>query len=723
MDEQKDHLKVVEDMLKEALTSPRKVSRESFMKAYNSIYKICTDETNDRYVIKGGHVYHLYDRLLIATLGSLPSEFTLKELTKYLMSYKRSIDLVYKMMSFLSRYFIRVNVEVKNTNIRDLLVLSYNRLYELLIEPNSPKIQKIFFSEIRETRSGIGVLSKMEENSEKARAVKHELFKKERIINSFLSEYLITLELNRSNRTIKRFYSRWSDEILGSVEETLSPLPADPSNALWYKALRTELSVVNGIFERETELKKHLYRKLIRSIGSARLKSAISLFNADLFQGGSMEELCPFFLLMDNLTKGEGEFFKRVFISSLRREIAQGTTLPALLTLLTHTNRALKQMRLTERKVKKDIEAFFSYRIREIVSEEEKDKQFVKSLLGAINASQTASTPRISELSLFASNITREEKAFWTSFVDDLKFRMVCLDTKPEREKEMVVEVFRKIEKCKDNLMYRDDLPPKEVPFEPMCYSHFEDLHTCFNDVTTSAKMFRNTEDAPHKDTKLLSYNRWSYRKLNINLEPEFAKCWEELLCYCKSNGKRYLLDLCPEMSRVELDLHGTPLLLNVIDANILLLLIRTEAPRDDLKKKMSMDLLNTAYSTVIDQSITKLIDANVLIEASTLSINPASTVYKATLLADGKLDLFFPFLKREVCSLSEQTSKMDQRYPIECLIVREMKTRKISEAKDLFNAVSTSFNVTMDMFESYLLSLKDKGLLEMSDGSIIYVP
>lgn len=724
-------MRVIRKGLLETL-SGEKLAVGRFMSVYNAVYRFCTDEATDKYVIEGGQIYHMYDKLLIHYLEHFPEEFTVQRFSRYVDSYRRSVDVISKMMSFLTRYFIKVNVEVENTNIQDLQSLSYSRLYEGIVEGRAEKIHDAFLGEIRAHRQTMKHLEASLPDEAQARA-SAERARSQRTLNLFLREYLFILKVSRSRKNIKKFYARWSEEVLENAKRSVQAEQGDPQKR-WYKCVMEEVCAIDSIFAREPGVKRVLYRITGKRMAPEQMKATMALFVSDIFGKGisreTRKEIGPGYLFIDSQSRRHREAFRDRLLLTVHGVIRDKDKCKPLLRLSIFVNKHMKGMKTLEREVRGGLDRIFARRVREIVSrEDESTKAFASDLLETLTNYFTNSKPFTTELSLFAANISRSMREFWRSFVEDTKHRLICLGGDLDTERKMVSGILKRVERFKDEALSGSASAREkrvhaaaEPAFDPIDCTLFEDLHMCFNDIKTSHMYFRIDNEYPHVDSKLLSCNRWSYRKLNINLAPELERPWGEIVSYCRNNGRRYTLDLCPDVSKVVLEVGGVEVSMDAIDATVLLLVKRERAcTRDHVHRAVALDALAPTYLSAIKESIDKLVGASILIEEpGHIRINPCPAEYAK---GSERVELFDPLAGKKPWSLQEAATQMDGRYAIEHFVVKEMKARKQAAVDELFALAAERFPLSADAFEAYVASLQDRGFLDVEDGAVKYIP
>ncbi|OAG29477.1 hypothetical protein NEDG_00610 [Nematocida displodere] len=685
---------------------------EDFVQGYNAVYRFCTGDAADKYIIEGGQIYHLYDRILVQYLEKFPTDYTLEKFVRFIDGYRHSNERVAKMLFFLSRYFIRVNIEVSNNNVQELKKLYFKRLFEALFQKQEQKIHTMFIEEMVQ-------YSRDRKNLSVSESEKVHLEKKQKMLRVFIREYINITETAEKPKSLKKLCVRWACAL---IEKDPGASPSTSHYNLYDK-----LVAVDKLFKQKERSKKNLYRMIEDKIEDETMKGFIDTFVTVLLSRGisnkTHAELTPFYSFIDSTIKGKQMFINTVIVTILDIFKKTDKCIP-ILRLLIFINKHLRFMPRTLKSIRKPLELAFTRKLREALSAKD-TAEFEKDLLQSIDKYIRVAAPPHMELSLFVANTPSTAASFWDGLYSGIKNRLV-LGNSFVAEKKLILLTTRRIERFSDFELKRDlqvhrkiveyiDISTLYKSLAIYDTSNFEEILLCARDIATSEMYFKKEKPEFSTNCCLLAYTRWNFPKMNIRIPCEVEEAWESVEEYCRQKGRKYLLSMCPSVSPVELEINGTTVTCDLVQGSILILLGKTgPKTRDEICFSLLLEE-SPEHTVTIKGKIQTLIDA-LLIEQKD------ETIYLLPAHASKALDVFVPDIGQAGAS-REQALAVPSRSAIEACIVRIVKENGEIAQAVLSEKVRNVFPVEDREVVFFISALCEKGFVTLTDQVLRYEP
>ncbi|KAI5184301.1 hypothetical protein NEHOM01_0046 [Nematocida homosporus] len=702
------YLDTIKTSIMQLMSSPAdRDCTSTFMAGYNAIYSYCTEDVEDKYSIEGGEIYHLYNRVLLKYLEGFPCDYTLEKLVSFLAGYRRANERIGKMLAFLSRYFIRVNLEVSNNNVQDLKKVYFSQVFAVIIQPQETKLHNLFLDKIQQYIR----LREVKQPTEEERTHRNKLLKTLRI---FLREYIKIAESSSQKKSLKKLCTKMAKIVTSAKDES-------------HLAIYANISAINALFAQKERTKKIFYSMLEEKIEEPRLRGFISTFVAGMLSKSINKQtytwLSSFYSFVDYSEKSR-EIFMNVLLAALLELLPKHQDCLSLVRMLVFVNKHLRQMPRTLKLVRKPMELVFSRKLREVFARESTD-EFENNLLELIETYAKKTKQPIQELSLFIANVPADRKSFWSQFLAGIKSRLILLNTSSV-EKSLVQMTMRRIEKFKEIKLHHSlpiskenadyiDMPTLCHNFQFFELSNFEEIQLCLRDITISEMYFRREGPGLTTDCRLLAYTRWSCPKLEINIPCEIEKAWEEIIQYCREKGRKFLLGLCPTVSCAVVEIGNTEVVCDLVQAAVLILLGKTgDLTSEAICKAILVEPKEENNAVVLDR-IDVLKKAHLLEDKdSVLSLTAVNL--------PAQIDLFHytgQTTKLTQCSRAHSHSKG----AIEAFIVRIAKRNTGIEMAVVEEKAKGVFSISDQEFALYIESLQEKGLISRSGSLLYFVP
>lgn len=727
-----------------------------FVQGYNAVYKYCTSDTSDKYVIEGGRIYSAYDAMLLQYLGKFPEDFSLKSLVKFLMGYREANQRITRMLSFLSRYFVRINLEIGNTNVKDLTQLYFSRVLDVLLVPREDLVHRIFLSEIqvfiRDARAGAG--------SRRASASASSLLRhKQKVIRAFLRECVGISKFSGNSRFLKKMMVKWAAQTALALERESSAGSGNTSDPRPFSHLtRLSLALPPALFRSGETTQVALYRMIEERLSENFLRALIQGFLAGsrVFTRPASSSAGPDGIMhFLDCTRRARKMFVSSFLLSAFSAVSEITSVSGLLRLLISLNRSLSRMPRIHSRTRNPLEMLFSRRADVLRrSLEEKDETsrartaFSDSLLLEVEKHIGRTPSVISELALFASRMPPSDTFFWQRFFSGVKKRLI-LGEDPGSEKKLVSLVLKKQNGIRDLLKKEvaegvpepvsqyisKHTPPPSSRNDP---SGFEEVLLCIRDVAVSEIFFKREAQGVSVDCKLLSYTRWAFPTCpRIRVPHELESIWADVHEHCRKKGRKYTLSLCPTVSSIILQVHRATITCSLVQGAAVIAvgkagsrtleeLVRMLEAKDDHASSGSISasfpLPSFSLFQVLPSFLEPLLDAQVLLAAGMPAVYSLNSRWLEE--ENRHIDLFVP--DPEQPEEKEQTrEKKKKTSTIEAFLVQTAKQSVVVKTSALIAAAEETLAVTRDEVLLSLSSLHDRGLLAVGDedGDVKYVP
>jgi len=678
---------------------------QDFMSGYNSVYALCTSREEEKYVIEGGEVYQLYDRILLQVLERFPKDYTFEKLVQFIDGYRIANERVSKMLSFLSRYFIRVSLETQNTNIQEIKKLYFCRVFDVIFRGQE---DRIYAMAVEETSKYIGM--KSEENHPETR-------RKQSVLRVFFREYLKIVENASQKKPLRKMYGR-----LARLVVDLKDAPEQQK----YFELYRKISAIDTLFKQKEKTKRQLYRTVEEMLSEKMMKGFVETFVGVLFSKGLSKEtysrMCSFYSFVDNSERG-----KEIFVNTALQMVVDifGRTHECgpLLKLLSFLGKHLQFMERVKKQMRKPLELVFTRKIREIFAGNA-THVFETDLLREIEKHKK-NEEAVQELSLFISNVPGYKYDFWHRLRQDAKNRMVLHDTlgfekklvrwitrRIEKERERhtrhVLKVHRRVvEYISESTLY-DGFPFYDV-------SNFEEVLLCARDVAISEMHFRNEQPGLSESCKLLAYTRWAYPRIEMQMPWEIEGTWEKVRSYCKEKGRRFVLGLCPDVSSMVLDVNGAEITCDFVQGCILVLLGKTgQKTREEMARAMFTNGAEE-YLPFVEQKLESLLAQGIVAENNGLFALTTKELPK-------EVNVFSPKTEEPVAKKSE-AARLCSQSVVEGYIVGVLKSSGKAAREELFRGAHEKYGTTEQEFSVYTESLRERDFLSVSGDTFHYIP
>ncbi|KAI5180415.1 hypothetical protein NEOKW01_0719 [Nematocida sp. AWRm80] len=687
-----------------------KYSADVFIKGYNAVYRYCTDSTEERFSIEGSAIYLLYDKILSRYLEKFPIDYSLESFVKFINHYRRSNEKVFKMLSFLSRYFIRVNIEVSNTNIVELKRLYFDRIFEVLFKEQEQKVYTLYIREIckyaKEKKELEGVPEK-----------KEYLARRLKILRVFMSEYILMIEAIEQDRPLKRLFSRIASAIVNTKKTCSTEIEL---------SLYDKIKVLDSLFKQKDPSKGHIYSMIEQKLDGTVMKSFIDSSTNWMFSTGITPqvylELCPFYSFIDHSVISRSLFINAVFLLVLK-VFKKENNCQALIKFLVFINHHLGCMPKTMKKAKGILEMLF---IRAIQIAHSKNKDaFEKDLLQYINETIRNNKLPLEEVSLFVANIPGNRTEFWRVFLQEIKTRLIILEC-PQLEKDLITSITTRIESFKEPQIKRVPKVYRKITNyinKPTLYDRmqfydpfgFEEILLCIRDVSISDMHFKKEDTSMESNCILLTYNRWNYPSLPVILPCEIEPIWRTVIEYCIEKGRKFTLNICPEVSQMTITVNNREIQCDLVHGIIIILLGKLGPSTLETITNQVLEQVTEEYSQIVLEKVSDLLN-NQIIECSN-GIYHISTVTSNT-----SVNLFKPpSLDSQL--VTRENARTLSKSAIEALIVRIVKTSTGIPATELFSQVKEVFPINDQEISQCLECLQEKSLISLTDNILYYIP
>lgn len=677
----------------------------SFMAGYNAVYLYCTEATKEKYVIEGAEIYKAYDQALIKQLKKLPEDYTLETFMRFVDRYIRANERICKMLSFLSRYFIRINIEISNTNVIELKKLYYERLFSIVVEGKEQAITGLFID---------GIIKHTEMRTKKIES-KSACERHLRILRLMLRTYIKMCKMSNQKKPLKKF--------LNSIARFIATLKdKEDTRFIYYR-----IAVIDSLFKKKEKIKKNLYRMVEEKIDESVLKGFIEGFVSKMMSSGitrkTHNEILPFYSFIDNSEKGKSIFINTLLLMSIKI-VEKTEECSSFIKFSVFMRNHLSSMPRTYIKVKKPFEMLLTRGILNILSAS--PCRFENEILECIDSYMKTKKPPVMELSLFVSNVSADKSIFWKKLILGVKNRLI-LGNASSTEKKLISIIIRRIEQYKERHLKKELCVNKKVIeyidpstlYNPAYYydpSNFEELLLCIKDVAISELYFRTEKTNLKKECLLLVYTRWGYPVMNMNIPTEIEDLWADVNEYCTEKGRKYILRLCPTVSSITLELNGVEIQCDMVQGSILILLTRGGAQTlNSLLHELLVEITDR-YTAIVQMKIQTLLDASLIREIDQkYEINPDSP-------DSALINIFAPEI--EDAANNTQVSKYAySRGTIEAYIVKTLKHETGMNIEKMKEKVTEAFPVEEQEIDMYIVGLQEKGLISRSDDALYFIP
>ncbi|KAH9386937.1 uncharacterized protein NEMAJ01_1833 [Nematocida major] len=706
MDTEKEtYLSVVKESIDTMMRSPEGENLcRVFMDGYNAVYLYCTENTHEKYIIEGAEVYKLYDQALIKHLKRLPADYTLETFVRFVDAYIRANEKICRMLSFLSRYFVRVNLEISNANVMELKMLYFERLYSMLISDRENLIVPMFIEGLRE-------YTQMKVKKPLDKSVYYRHLKTLRVM---VQSYIRVCEIANKKKSLKK--------LLNSIAKFAATKKEGESHAaIYYK-----LAAVDSLFKRKERNKRNLYRMVEEKVDDQVLKTFIEGFVTKMMRSGinkkTHAEISPFYSFIDNSARGKDIFMNTVLMMCVK-VIEKTSDCKSLLKFCIFMGKHFSCMPRSSKKVRRVFEMIVARRLHGIMKEP--SSAFENDLLESIDTHMKMPKQPVLEMSLFVSCIPAHKPAFWVKFSVGVKNRLI-LGSPSTVEKRLICVIVRRIEQnrevsLKKNLKLHKTLSDyiDQSTLYNLCESYdvsnFEEILLCIKDVATSEMYFRTAKPEVETECLLLSYTRWNYPIVKMHIPAELEEMWESVKKYCTEKGRKYTLFFCPTVSPVTLHLDETEIECDVIQGSILLLLVRVGPHAlEELVGALMVECTEETQALVL-RKVQTLKSASLVVE-----INGKYEICLDS--AQKKVGIFVPEIE-DVLSENSAAKYAYSRSAIEARIVRILKEKTGMSSEELQAALERNFQLEDQELEGYVNSLQERGLISSSEGLLYFVP
>ncbi|KAI5190021.1 hypothetical protein NEMIN01_0806 [Nematocida minor] len=700
-----EQLAIIKSSINRLISRPEESNcYDTFMKGYNAVYLYCTENTKESYIIEGAEVYKIYDQALTNHLKRLPEDYTLETFVRFVDAYIRANERVCKMLTFLSRYFVRVNVEISNTNVIELKKLYFERLYSMLIEGKEHIIHPLFIE-------GLGRYTDMKEKKQEKTGVYERHLK---ILRVMLRTYIKVCEISNQKKSLKK--------LLNSVAKFIASLKEKEQTAfIYYK-----MAAVDSLFKKKEKSKKTLYWMVEEKIDEHVLKSFIKEFVSKILRSGinkkTHAEIAPFYSFIDNSVKGKDIFINNMLLMSIKI-IDKNEECNSFLRFFIFIGKHLSYMPRTSKRVKKVFEMVLTRRMQSIL--DAPDCKFENELLECINVFMKTKHPPIVELSLLISNVSAHKTIFWKMFIVGVKNRLI-LGNLASVEKKLINLTIRRIEQYKETRLRKEaDVNKKVLEYidaDTLYKTHqyydvfnFEELLLCIKDIATSEVYFKTEKPDQKSECLLLVYTRWSYPVVNMHIPPELEDTWNSVKEYCKMKGRKYILRFCPTVSSITLELGEKEIHCDMLQGSIIILLTRGGPHSfDELVHALIVEITDKTIE-LVKLKIKTLLDSEIVRENSEkYEIN--------TECASGNIDIFAPEIE-DTLNEAETLKYAYSKGAIEARIVKTLKNATGMDSEKLKEDVMSVFPIEEKEVDLCILVLQEKGLISIADNILYFVP
>lgn len=676
---------------------------EIFMSGYNAVYKYCTEKTKEKYIIEGAEVYQIYDQILIKYLKRLPVDYTLETFVRFVDGYIRANERICKMLSFLSRYFVRVNLEISNTNVMELKRLYFERLFSVLIAGNENTLHTLFIEELK---------SYVEMRVQKT-ADKSVYYRNLKILRVMVRAYIKVCEISSQKKSLKK--------LLNAMAKFIACVKEDRTDRFLYY----RIAAVDSLFKKKEKNKRHLYRMVEEKVDDKVLIGFIEGFVTKMMRTGinrrTHAEVSPFYSFIDNSVKAKTIFINATLLMCVRI-IEKTADCSSILRFSIFMGRHFNYIPRTSKLVKRVFEMVVLRRLRTIVNEE---WTVENQLLESINSHMTAKKQPIVELSLIIANIPSHKPVFWKKFLTGIKNRLI-LGSSSGCERKLINIITKRIEQYKEPQLKQDaqifkkifEYIDKDTLYNLHEYydsSNFEEILLCIKDIATSEIYFRTTK--PELETKcfLLAYTRWNYPVVNMHIPAELEEMWDAVKQYCVEKGRKFILRFCPTVSSITLEINDIEIECDIIQGSILILLARNGPHTlDSLVETLIVDVTEKTRS-LMEEKVKGLLDLSLLEENN--------GKYEISLGAiKESINIFVPEIE-DVLNEKESVKYTYSKGAVEACIVKTLKKERGMTVEALKETVSKIFPLEDRELEMHIMTLHEKGIVSISGEILYFVP
>lgn len=722
-----EHLKNVKRSITQIIQS--KVKREStktFMDGYNAVYQICTDEAHEKYTIEGGEVYQIYAQLLSRYLETFPSDYTLEMLAGFMARYRRNSEKICKMLSFITRYFIRINMEVSNANVQTLKKVYATKIFDIVLQQSERSVYDLFAEKF------MGYLNRKREVNDKQQQEKTYWQRQIKILRLFIQEYTKIAEIAEQKRSIKNLCEKIvqmvAEEISNQQSTYADNIENNKNQLAVYNLFYQKLAIANGLFAQRDRKKKIFCCILAKKMDPYVLKGFMSHFVSFMFRKSINQkihtELVAFYNFADH--SGEGrKAFANAFMLAIMNAVKKSKSCIYLVRFFIFIKQHLLHMPRVDRKIRRSIELVFLRRVRDILQCEEDADRFEKDLIEVISEQKEKLFIHTNELSLFISAIPEGKNVFWKKLIADMKCRLLIED-RVEHEKSLILNIARRIERCKGvNMKQKIEAPEEVVKYIDFAniYSHFffydtnnfEEILMCIRDVEISEMHFKRESAEFSTDCRLLTYTRWDCPTMDMNVPCEIEDLWINIQKYCQEKGRKFQLNMCPTVSSAILHVNNSVIICDLLQASIIILLGKTGP--------LSIDqIVISILPNPLKQSIEVLREKLEALVAEKVLVQKKDIVTLNIQEMPDKVDTFGVVTKRDIEDNSTGASVRTKDI-VEAFIVRSLKHSSGMELSKVIETIQNKFSVSAININSILSNLQEKGYITQKDNMLFYAP
>ncbi|KAI5171278.1 hypothetical protein NEFER03_0637 [Nematocida sp. LUAm3] len=706
-------LEIVKNSIKSLLEKPEAArSMTVFLDGYNAVYSYCTSELEDKYEIEGEHIYHLYKNMLQKYLETFPTEYSLTRLGAFLTEYRRSNEKIIKMLSFLSRYFIRITIETSSEKVQPLHQIFCELLRKELLNKQEKKIHSLFVEKSIEyskfPRCFSDASGKTEKIPEQAKELK-----------GFLREYIKTMEHSKKKTSLKRLYKKISEKLIEHID-------IEYTKKEEYIEMYNRISSINQLLPKKDKNKKLFYLAIEQRMDEKRIENFTKTFTEIILSRGikkkNYERLLCFYSFIENSKRASDSFIKSLF-SSIVDIISTVTSCASIFQLFRFITWHLHRMPRLFKRIKETIDLCVIRAFRNLLSTGD-PVEIEKELLLMISSRILEENPSLEELSLLIANVSSDRKSFWKKFLLEIKDRLIVEDTlnKEKRLVRMVMKRIERLQRQKKEDMHAEKKTAEYINvvdlfdnFSSFPLEEFEETLLCIRDIQTSEMYFRRENEEVFTECRLLTYTRWSYPKIHIQVPCEIESAWNEINTYCAEKGKRFQLSLCPTVSSVVLEVNNTEVKCNLLQATILILLGKTKFLSSEQITSSLLPEPTEEGMLTISQSISSLLSSSLIKEENSYFFITSEELPR-------EINIFS--YSNEEMFLEESSSQLiSSLEKIMAFIVHKIKGSSGIEEKQLFSLVKEKFNTTEHLFYVALKELQEKEILSCSEDFLYYIP
>ncbi|KAI5147449.1 hypothetical protein NEAUS05_0928 [Nematocida ausubeli] len=707
------YLSVIKKSIGKLICTPEeKDCHNVFMDGYNAVYRYCTENTKDKYIIEGAEIYTIYDQALIKHLKRLPEDYTLETFVRFIDGYIRANERICKMLSFLSRYFVRVNLEISNANVVALKDLYYQRLFSILISGKEGRLHPMFVDGLKEY---------LEIKAQRP-LDKDACCRKLKILRVMLKVNIKICKVSNQKKSLKK--------LLNSIAKFVASPRKKESEQDQISFIYYKIAAADGLFKKKEKNKKILYRMVEEKIDDQVLKNFIEGFVSKIMRTGinkkTHAEIAPFYSFVDNSVKSRSIFVNTAILMSIKI-IEKISDCSSFLKFCIFMEKHFSCMPRTSKSVKKVFELVLRRKLESLLVESPDTLEFGNQLLEEVNMYMKQKKQPIIELSLIIANVPAHKNAFWTQFLAGVKNRLI-LGSPALAEKKLINIITRRLENYKEPKLWNNlkvhksvvDYIDIETLYKTEEYydtSNFEEILMCIKDIEISEVYFRSHKPKMQSDCFLLACIRWSYPAIHMRIPAELEDIWESVKEYCTEKGRKFILRLCPTVSSVTLEVNGVEVECDMVQGSILILLARGGiSTLEELTSAIMLDITEKTQ-VIVKNKVQSLVDSSIIRES-----DGKYEIHLQVSEETKHINIFVPDIK-DTLKDTETAHSAYSKSAVEAYIVKTLKTETGLESSNLKQIVMKRFPLEEEELDAYIMALQEKGLVSLSADTLYFVP